>query len=94
MPSKSARAKRTRVRKSSFRDKIHLLADGMEEPLAQATDLIWALNLMGFGLDSIEDKDAGQPILAVARALSENISTARDSWRRIMKAVATDRAGR
>jgi hypothetical protein len=61
----------------------------MEEPLKAATDLTQALLLIGFGLESVGDKDASQPVLAVAEALSEQINTARETWKRALKS-ATD----
>ncbi|HWA92925.1 MAG TPA: hypothetical protein VG889_23030 [Rhizomicrobium sp.] len=84
MPKASVRVERTRA----FRETISSLAQEMEEPLTEAADLVSALKLMGFGLDSVEDRDAGQPVLAVAEALSERLDMVRDYWRQMFKAMA------
>ena len=60
----------------------------MEEPLKAATDLTQALLLIGFGLESVGDKDASQPVLAVAEALSENLATVQTCRRNVLKAIA------
>lgn len=59
----------------------------MEEPLKAATDLTQALLLIGFGLESVGDKDASQPILALAESLSEKIAAIQSSWRKVLTAA-------
>lgn len=68
------------------------LVSEMEEPLRSAVDLTQALTLLGFGLESIMDKDASQPVLAVGEALSEKLAVLRERWRFALEAVIDQKA--
>lgn len=62
---------------------IFALTGDMEEPLAQALALADALDLMGFGLRHVSD-DHGAALIAIAEALSHELKTAQNTWRKIM----------
>jgi hypothetical protein len=57
----------------------------MEEPLDQALAFARALDLMGFGLNSIAD-DHGPALLAIAEVLTGQLTTAKKKWREIVAA--------
>jgi hypothetical protein len=79
-PGKTARAQ------AASREAVRDLLFEMEEPLDAAADLARALDLMGLGLNAVHHDDAGEPVLAVANALSDRIADAKQIWRKIMKA--------
>jgi hypothetical protein len=64
---------------------VFALACDMEEPLDQALAFANALDLMGFGLNSIGD-DHGPALLAIAEALTGQLTAAKKPWWQIMAA--------
>jgi len=65
--------------------RVFKLACDLEEPLDQALAFASALDLMGYGLNGIGD-DHGPALLAIAEALTGQLTTAKMSWRQIMAA--------
>ena len=77
-------AKKSRNEKI-FRRTIEKMADQIEQPLDDSFDLLSALDLVGHGLNKTIGREAGQPVLAVAAALSERLCVASESWYRLSK---------
>lgn len=77
--SSRARRKPTKAAQAvSLRQAISDHARDMEEPLNAMTDLLGALSLVGFGLNSTHGKDAGYPVLAVA--ILTHLRNLREKW--------------
>jgi len=70
-----------------WRRRIFSLACDMEKPLDQALAFASALDLIGFGLRTIAD-DHAPALLAVAEAMTAQITTTKETWRQLM-AVST-----
>ncbi len=68
-----------------FRRRIFSLACDMEEPLDQALAFARALDVMGFGLNSIAD-DHGPSFVTIAEALTDRLNAAKKTWRQIVAA--------
>lgn len=66
-----------------LRHRVFTLGCELEEPLDQALALARVLDLMGFGLRAIHN-DHGPALLAIAEALTSQLSTAKETWRQIM----------
>lgn len=68
-----------------LRRRVFKLGCDLEEPLDLALAFTRALDLMGYGLNGIGD-DHGSSLLAVAEALTGQITTAKKTWRRLLAA--------
>lgn len=72
---------------------IFALASDLEEPLEQALAFAHTLNLMGCGLHNMDD-DLASAFVAVAEALTGELSAAKKTWRQIMKESRTPKPHR
>ena len=81
----STRTSDRRVAVQELRRRVFRLTCDLEEPLDQALAFTNALNLMGYGLNSIGD-DHGPALLAVAEAMTGQLTTAKKTWRQIVAA--------
>jgi hypothetical protein len=71
------------ARKRVFHTAIEQMAEQIERPLEDSFDLLWALDLVGHGLNKAIGREAGQPVLAIAAALSERLCVASEAWYRL-----------
>lgn len=78
----------TVARAESLRlEKIVDLAFEMEQPIAEAIDLVRALRLIGYGMmGPVADEDE-RAIVTVARAASERLANLQDTWHRMFRAA-------
>ena len=72
--------KRNRHSPTALRAPLANSVVALEYPLNQAFALTQALMLVGLGMRAI-DIDHGQAVIALAEALSSELTTARSQWR-------------
>jgi hypothetical protein len=70
-----------------WRRQIFTLVSDLEDPRDQALAFAHAFALMGFGLRNVGD-DYGPSFLAIAEAMTGQLTAAKSTWRQIMDASA------
>jgi hypothetical protein len=75
-----------RARHDPARERLAILLDEMEMPLARTAQLIQALEFVGYGLHS-HGEDSADPILGLAVSLAENLDVVKTKWRRLLGAI-------
>jgi hypothetical protein len=68
-------------------------APNIEVPLADATDFVHALLVIGFGMIA-DHQDNGRPIVSIAGAAWEHLDALRDAWHEILRAADASTAGK
>ncbi len=86
MPRKPARAKRSRA-KPTARAVLTYIVDrtaNVDAPLEDATDLLHALLVMGYGMID-NNEDGGKPVVAVVGAAWEKLDAVRNAWHEMVE---------
>jgi hypothetical protein len=87
MPASRRARKRARVRKAKRRagaNLITLLLD-IEQPLRDATHVVEALRLVGYGL-VVHDHAGGDAVAELARIAAGRLQVVEDMWKKVVEA--------
>jgi hypothetical protein len=84
LPKAAARARRISARERQLLKTVERLDEEMASALDDVFDLLWVLDLVGRGQNSVE-QHSGQPVLAVSAAISERYSVACEAFNRLLE---------
>jgi len=73
------------------RKAIAKIASEMESPLDDTFELLWALHLIGLGLNQEPCEKPGSAILVVVAAIFERFCAANERWHRLVAALSDHR---
>lgn len=79
----AARVRRISVRERQLLKTVERLDEEMAHALDDVSDLLWVLDLLGRGMNSVEER-SGQPVLAVSNAISERFCVACEALNRLL----------
>jgi len=83
LPKAAARVRRISARERQLLQTVERLDEEMASALDDVFDLLWVLDLVGRGQNSVE-QHSGQPVLAISAAISERYSVACEAFNRLL----------